>query len=44
VGGPATIFAAVVLIIYLVTWLHPALAPAKAASRSVPRRSCSPAP
>jgi polysaccharide biosynthesis protein PslJ len=29
VGGPATIFAAVVLIIYLVTWLHPALAPAK---------------
>ncbi|HEY7361718.1 MAG TPA: hypothetical protein VH642_12960, partial [Streptosporangiaceae bacterium] len=29
VGGPATIFAAVVLVIYLVTWLHPALAPAK---------------
>src|SRR5262245_48933833 len=29
VGGPATIFAAVVLIIYLVTWLHPALAPAR---------------
>ena len=29
VGGPATIFAAVVLVFYLVTWLHPALAPAK---------------
>jgi O-antigen ligase len=29
VGGPATIFAAVVLVIYLVTWLHPALAPAR---------------
>jgi O-antigen ligase len=29
VGGPATIFAAVVLVIYLVTWLHPKLAPAK---------------
>ena len=28
VGGPATIFAALVLIFYLVTWLHPALAPA----------------
>ena len=28
VGGPATIFAAVVLVFYLVTWLHPALAPA----------------
>ena len=27
VGGPATIFAALVLIFYLVTWLHPALAP-----------------
>ena len=27
--GPATIFAAVVLVFYLVTWLHPALAPAK---------------
>jgi len=29
VGGPATIFAAVVLVFYLVTWLHPRLAPAK---------------
>ena len=29
VGGPATIFAAVVLVFYLVTWLHPALAPAR---------------
>ncbi len=29
VGGPATIFAAVVLVLYLVTWLHPALAPAR---------------
>jgi len=28
VGGPATIFAALVLVFYLVTWLHPALAPA----------------
>ena len=28
VGGPATVFAALVLIFYLVTWLHPALAPA----------------
>ena len=29
VGGPATIFAAVVLVFYLVTWLHPRLARAK---------------
>jgi polysaccharide biosynthesis protein PslJ len=29
VGGPATIFAALVFIFYLVTWLHPALAPAR---------------
>jgi polysaccharide biosynthesis protein PslJ len=29
VGGPATIFAAVVFVVYLVTWLHPALAPAR---------------
>jgi polysaccharide biosynthesis protein PslJ len=27
VGGPAIIFAAVVFVFYLVTWLHPALAP-----------------
>jgi polysaccharide biosynthesis protein PslJ len=29
VGGPATIFAALVFMFYLVTWLHPALAPAR---------------
>jgi O-antigen ligase len=29
VGGPATIFAALVLVFYLVTWLHPAVAPAR---------------
>ena len=27
VGGPAIIFAAIVFVFYLVTWLHPALAP-----------------
>jgi len=29
VGGPATIFAALVFMFYLVTWLHPAIAPAR---------------
>jgi O-antigen ligase len=28
-GSPATVFAAILLVLYLVTWLHPALAPAR---------------
>ena len=44
VGGPATIFAAVVLVFYLVTCCTRGWRRRRAASRSVPRRSCLRAP